>query len=116
MFVLMISTFLLSQCYCFNERDIEIISSLNQRFKIKQCIFSSVKQQLRDISVILKEFSKRNLYSLYLNLEELFDYLLKENLLFVKATIVFKANNDSELKFILEKLKVKVSDSKLCEN
>lgn len=39
-----------------------------------------------------------------------------ENVSFVKTTIVLKANDNSELKFILEKLKVKVSDLKPCEN
>lgn len=111
MIVVLIFLFSLTQSYCFNERDIEIISTLNQHFVIKQSILVSTKQdEVISISRSLKNLSGRNIYAVYLNLPRLSRYLLKENLLNFKVVIVLKANNNSELKYILEELKSKVSD------
>lgn len=105
MFKLLIFVLLLPGNYCLNERDFEVLSTLNQRFLTRRCILVSTQEvKIPNYVERLKNFSERNIYSVHLNVPNLSQYLLKENLEFDKTMIILKANNNSELQYILEEL------------
>lgn len=104
--VVLICLFFAGYSFSYNYNELEIISSLLQRFLIKQCILVAKPQDEIINTPKLKHFWDKNIFTLHLNFPLLINYLNGNHFPDVPTLIVLKVQNYEEVEDVLKKLNV----------
>ena len=103
----------ISQGNSYNEKDIQIITSLLQPLIIKHCILIiSVQDQVSIISLKIRLFSEKNVFAVYFDISDLVKYLKTGKFPNARTATILKVKDNSQLSSISAKLKFQVSKKK----
>lgn len=92
----------------FNDKNIEMISSVIQYLRVEQYILVTKSFKVSSIIPKLKALSKRNFSGVYLSFVDLINYMEVDQFPERRSMIIIKVEDNMELEAIMESLKIKV--------
>lgn len=107
LFIFLLFSFTLLTDSCFNNKDIEIVSSMIEYLWVKEYVLVSKLCGAEIIIPKLKYLSKKNILGIYLNFEN-FVNLFENKFLNLRTMIFIKVENNMELEIIRNIFKEKV--------